>query len=239
MNKKILTVFLAAVMVLAGCGKENTETSEADNSEIINEQNSEASVKRDHAFSEAYKKLENATEVVYEPVKEAKCGKVLSMDILEGYTEGAFADSENTRQFYITKNDDNNKMYSTGRFFTAPADLAKFYGTTDKEKILDEMKSKYYPVMDVHDGLLKNSTIDFGYRLISDWTGKFSNDSEYFLIEFQDDETNTHSIRFMAGNSKMDETYWIYEFRADVPIDNQKLIDDHRAMLFSLKDIPA
>ena len=235
MNKKILTLILAAVMVLAGCGNENTEKTEQSESGSVNEQNVEASVKKDYDFSEAYKKIENSAEAVYEPVAEAKCGKVLSMDIPEGYTEGAFADSENTRQFYIVKND-NNTMYSTGRFFTAPADLAAYYGTTDKEKILDEMKSKYYPVMDVHDGLLKNSTIDFGYRLISDWTGKFGADGEYFLIEFQDDETNTHSIRFMAGNSKMDETYWIYEFRADVPIDDQQLIDNHRAMLFSLKE---
>lgn len=228
MSKKILTLLLAAVMIFTGCEKDASDSSEnnlpTDGS---------ASVKRDYNFDNVYKKQEDALYVIqYEPIHGSKCDMILGMDIIDGYDAAWLPETPQTENFYIM-NEKDQKQYATAKFYTAPPDLEKFYGTSDKEKILEEMKSSYFTVADVHDGLLKNAVQDFGYRLITDWTGKFG-DYDYYLIEFQDDETDKHAIRFMVGNSKLDDTYWSFEFKADLPMDNQKLIDDHRTMLFSL-----
>ena len=227
MNKKILSVILAATMLLSACsGGNNSAPSE-------NPQDNAPSVKKNISFDEVYKDIPEENYVmIFEPLSTSKIKMELGMDIPEGFDADWLSEEPNTENFEIIHLEDK-KSYAFAKFYTAPANLAEFYGTDDKDKILDEMQSIYFPVMDVHDGLLKNSTEDFGYRLITDWTGKFHDDDFYF-IEFADDEKGIHSMRFMTGNSKIDENYWSFEFKADIPSDNTQLIEQYRSILLSL-----
>ena len=229
MNKKIMTFILAAAMLLTSCGNGN-ENKESEAPVL-----GDADVKRDYNFSEVYKKQEDAIYTIqYEPIAESNVHLILGMDILEGYDAAWLPETDNTENFYILREEDN-KMYSTSKLLTAPKDMEKYYNTTDQEKIKEEMKSTYFTVADVHDGLLNNAVNDFGHPILTDWTGKFG-DYDYYFLEFIEEDLGLHSMRFMVGNSKIDKDYWSYSFNADIPLGEQQLIDDFHAMLFSLRE---
>ncbi|MEG1972953.1 MAG: hypothetical protein RR315_07290 [Oscillospiraceae bacterium] len=195
---------------------------------------SQASVKTEIVFSDIHKYVEDAVyTMIFEPVATAVNKSAIGMDMPMDIDANWLPETLNTENFNITDTV-SKKDYAFAKVFTAPANLEEFYKTTDKDKILDEMQSTYFKVMDMHDGLLKNATEDFGYTLVTDWTGKFET-WDFYLLEFIDEEKGIYSIRLATGNDLMNENYYLFEYKADIPVKQKELIEKYRSIVFSMR----
>ena len=230
MFKRIsLAILAATIFILNGC----VNVKEPSSSVVPAD---EASVKKDVVFEDVHKRIDEAVyTMVFEPITTAKTKQALGMDMPEDFDADWLPETENSENFNIMHMADKTN-YAFANIYTAPANPSEYYKTEDKDKILEEMQSTYFTVMNVHDGLLMNSTEDFGYKLVTDWTGK-SGDWDFYLLEFVDEEKEIYSIRFMTGNDLIDENYYSFSFKADIPLKEKEIINSYRQILFSMREM--
>lgn len=228
MLRRFLAISLCLCLVsLTACNSGDAKS----NSEISK---TEASVKSEVIFSDIHKYVDEAVyTMIFEPVAGAVNKTAIGMDMPMDIDANWLPETQNTENFNITDTV-SKKDYAFAKILTAPSNLQEFYKTEDKDKILDEMQSTYFSVKDMHDGLLKNATEDFGYTLVTDWTGKFDT-WDFYLMEFIDEEKGIYSIRLVTGNDLMDENYYLFEYKADIPVKEKELIEKYRSIVFSMR----
>ena len=117
---------------------------------------------------------------------------------------------------------------------TGPNSLAEYFGSEDPKELEDLIKPVLFPTEDVHAGLVRAVVEDFGYQLVNNWTGTAFGMNAFF-VEFIDEESKNHALRFFLCNDKLDENYYSLTINADLPMDDKSKIEDYKAIIFSPK----
>ena len=227
MPKRSLIFLFALLFVVAGCSKPSAPA--PSNVNLFDEQ----PVRTDIVFE-----FEDMNEYLFSMVLDPKPGALIDLsfaiNIPDGLDSDWIGDTEHDAH-YIIFDEKTKESLASIRINTTPSDLAAFYGTNDPDEILDNLVSKFFKAENAHNGL-RNAIEDFKYEMMVDWSGTALGYSAYYM-EFIDQDSQNHALRFYLSNDKLDESFYAFEFKADVPMDDQKQIDLYRAILFSLHEM--
>jgi hypothetical protein len=234
--RRLLLVFLAAVtIILPGCGKAKSEAPGKSAPTLP------ASTQAQHIVSNiisgdadfVFADLDDYNfTMMYEPRPDAKNKRAFGLNIPREYDSDWLGDSQFDSNFNIFEYKTKNVLARV-RVNTPPPNLAEFFNTDDPEEIRDLMRPSFFPVKDVYDGLKKAVAEDFEYDLRVDRTGR-AYGWDAFYLEFFDPDTNTYALRFYTSNDIFDETFYAFEYKADIPADDTELIELARSVLFSV-----
>ena len=173
-----------------------------------------------------------AFTMMFEPRSDAKNQHPMGVNIPRDYDSEWLGESEFDSYYnifeYKTKKD-----LARIRINTAPPDLEGFFKTEDRARIRELMRPAFFPTEDMYSGLKKAVVEDFEYKLVAEQMGT-AYGWDAFLIEFIDESTNMHAIRFYTCNDMFDEHFYAFEFKADIPADDAAAIQLARDVLFSL-----
>ena len=173
-------------------------------------------------------------KMMLEPRSDAVTKRAFRLSIPTGFDCDWVGDSQFDSNYTIYDTD-THTVYATARVNTAPPDLEEFYGTDDQESIVNDMISQFFDAENMHVGLRNNIVNDFGYDLVVDWSGT-AYGMDFFYMEFIDEGTENHALRFYMSNGTFDNTFYAVEVRADLPMDDSDLIDKFREMVFTLEE---
>ncbi|MEG1773885.1 MAG: hypothetical protein RR320_03415, partial [Oscillospiraceae bacterium] len=143
-------------------------------------------------------------------------------------------DTEYDSNFKIFDSE-SDQSYATVRVQTAPPNPKTAFGGETPEQVAELMRPYFFPVDEIYTSYRNSVINDFKYELVVDWTGTAFGWKAYYL-EFIDDMGH-HALRYYMCNDKLDETFYAFEFKADLPKDDQTLIDLYRAILFSMHEM--
>ena len=219
MFKRLLAVGLA-LMVLAGCGTKNRQP---------NDLPSEAA-----GVEFQFKELsEYAYTMALETSTFSNQKTMFGINIPDAY-DCDFVSETELEDNYILYSSDNSEGSAAIKVTTGPNSLAEYFGSEDPKELEDLIKPVLFPTEDVHAGLVRAVVEDFGYQLVNNWTGTAFGMNAFF-VEFIDEESKNHALRFFLCNDKLDENYYSLTINADLPMDDKSKIEDYKAIIFSLK----
>lgn len=236
--RAFLSGLLAALVLLtASCGSKNTPLPDSKpavpGSSAVSEKKDTPSDAVRSGIQFAFTDLDDyAFTMMYEPRSDAKTKMPVGLNIPRDYDCEWLGDTEFDSHYNIFEYKTKEELARV-RINTAPPDLEAFFKTEDRARIRELMRPSFYPVEDVYTGLKKAVVEDFEYKLITDWTGTAYGWNAFF-IEFVDEDTNTHALRFYTGNDAFDEAFYAFEYRADLPADDAAAIALAKDVLFSL-----
>ena len=233
--RTILSLTLAALVLMTSACKPNGNAlpslSAPPSSASVSSKASENPVQNGGEFT--FADLEDyAFTMMFEPRSDAKNQHPMGVNIPRDYDSEWLGESEFDSYYnifeYKTKKD-----LARVRINTAPPDLEEYFKTEDRARIRELMRPAFFPTEDMYSGLKKAVVEDFEYKLVADQIGT-AYGWDAFTIEFIDESTNTHAIRFYTCNDMFDESFYAFEFKADLPADDAAAIQLARDVLFSL-----
>lgn len=224
MQKKILAVTMASIMLLlVACNKPGTPTP--------NEK---------FPFDETKTGVEFHTEpledaiysMMLEPVSHSIPKDSFLVSVIDGSDSEWIGDDDWNSVYNIFQIEDNTE-YARLTLTTTPPDLKGHFGVSSDTDVLNELKAKIFTTQNVHDGLLTGARDDFGYKILTDVSGSVLGYNAFF-IEFLNEETNNHAMRFYLSNDEINEKHVSLTMNANIPADKTELIEAYRKMFFSL-----
>lgn len=230
MSKRMLATAAALMMlVLAACQNPGASSAPANQDEF-----SKNPVRTEVTF--AFQDMADyMCLMAIEPPYDGGNRMDMAVNIPNDYDIDALPDTEYNANYSLFHYE-SKKPYATIHVQTAPKDLAAHYGVQDKEKITDLMKADFFPVDDKYESLKKSIIEDFGYELAVDWTGTAYGWKAYYM-EFIDKDSNNRGLRFYFGNDELNENFYSLEYKANVPIGDEKLLQMCREVIFSLQQL--
>ena len=224
MLKKLFVLLAAACVILSSCSASGDIVSQLEDKPTQEGiEFPQTPIEGDYAF-----------DLVLEPRPDAVNNKSFTICIPTGFECDWVGDSQFDSNYSIYDAESGIK-YASARVNTAPPDLAAFYGTSDEDKIHTDMISQFFAADNMHVGLRNNIVDDFGYELVVDWSGTAFG-MDFFYMEFIDEGSSNHAIRFYMSNGIFDNTFYALEIRADLPMDNDELLDKFRETVYSLNE---
>lgn len=188
-------------------------------------------VKTDFEFPT--KPLDNAIySMMIEPTANSVPKDSFLISILDGSDAEWTGDDDWSSNYKIIEVADG-KTYATVKITTTPPDLKGHFGVKTDEEAKNLLAPYIFPTEDVHAGLKQAAGVDFGYKITTDWSGTALG-WKAFYIEFIDEGSKNHALRFYVCNDKMDEKHVAITINADIPADRTDLIDNYRKMIFSI-----
>ena len=229
--KRLAVVFLCLCLLLTACGGSTAE-SESESAESYElPMDFSVSELRDTAFKFA-NLPDSVFTMLYEPLENANVQLAFGLCIPSGYDSDEQSSSDTTIS-YVIYDSETNTIFTTVTVQTAPPDIKSYYGVETEEEAINAMRSSFFTMQDRHDGIRKNIVEDFGYELVTDWTGTAYGLPAYYF-EFRDPDTNTLSMRFYVCDDLINENFYAMQLAADVSADDADMIELTRSILFSL-----
>ncbi len=177
--------------------------------------------------------LEDAIySMMIEPTPKSAPKDSFLISILDGSDAEWVGDNDWASNYQIIQVDDG-KTYATVKLTTTPPDLKAFFGVTTDAEVQEKLIPEIFTTEDVYTGLKKAAGEDFGYKITTDWQGNALG-WKAFYIEFLDEESNNHALRFYMSNDKIDEMHVAVTINANIPADRTDLIEKYRKMIFSI-----
>ena len=235
MLKKLLSAVICVCMLASCTGKTSTP---AETSIPTDEQgrvllSMDFSVKEQENAEYIFQSLPDSIyTMVYQPVEGANSQVAMGLCIPDGYESDWISDGENVSNYWIYE-PDTQKSIATVTVQTAPADPKAYYGVETDAEAIAMMQPEFFPADVFHKGLRSDIVDGFGYDLVIDWFGNSYNVPMSYL-EFIDPDSNTHSMRLCMTTKTLNENFYSFTVRADVPADDEQAIYDVRAILFSM-----
>lgn len=230
MSKRILAAVMAVIM-LAGCQNSKGSSSSA---AAGNDEFSKNPVKTDAVFE--FKDMEEyMCLMAFSPPSDSGTALELAVNIPNEYDIEETAETQyNTN--YNLYHYESKKSYGTFRVQTAPKDLAAHFKTQESEKIKDLMAPDFFTTELMYQGLKNSILNDFGYELAVDWTGTAYGWNAYYM-EFIDKDSGNRGLRFYVCNDEINEKFYAFEYKANVPIGDEQLLKMCREVIFSLQQL--
>jgi len=237
MMRRLVCAVLCLIL-LAACGKgpSSSPGGSASGSKALAVLPMDFSVKEQHGVEFQYANAEDSIfTMLYEPVADANAQAAIGLCIPEGYDSDPTGETETTVDYAIYDSK-THEICATVTVQTAPPDPAAYFGVETQEEILHAMQSSYFTTERFYNGLRKNIVEDFQYELAVDWTGTSYGLPTYYL-EYLDTDKGTQSMRFYFCDDEMNENFYSFRFAADVPIGDEAMLNQMRAVLFSLHSL--
>lgn len=223
MTKRYAAALLAVALFVTACGRDSSSAPVSD---------AEREPARESIEFE-FADIDNpGYTMLYEPVAGALPQTDYGLNMAQS-TDSDWVSDVEFNSNYIIYDSDTKTQRGTVQVRTGPPDPAAQFGTSDPEEITDAMRPSFFPARDVHESLRRAAVEDFGYKLLVEQSGTAYGLSASY-IEFVDEESQNHALRFYMSNDQINENFYSMEIRADLPAGDQELIDLYRAIIFSL-----
>jgi hypothetical protein len=116
---------------------------------------------------------------------------------------------------------------------SCPSDPLDYFDLASEEELTNKLIAYIFPTGDRHRGQ-QRAVADFEYTLTVDHSGTREGWQAY-IIEFEDRDTQTHSIRFLSANDDIGEHYTGIAVNINLPMGETAAYEAYMQMLHSIR----
>lgn len=233
MIKKSVALFLTIVL-LASCRGVDPKPSGSDSSPDSSQSGADEVVVYVENGRFVFRQLEDPLFTMdYEPRPESVTMAHFGLNFPDG-TDTNWLGDRGFESLFDLHDIKTEKVYGSVVITTAPADLAAHYNTADAAEQLNQMQASFFTTNVYYEGLKRNIVEDFGYDLVVDEKGVAFDGWNAFYFEFIDKESKNHALRFYMCNDEMNEKFYSFSVKVDVPEDDEENLKLYRDILFTL-----